>query len=429
MQVCSDVVLARHAFGYESGIWCVWALQDQADEDEGPMFVNNAEVLHEYEVDEEDLPEADDDGDDDGDGGDDDHKGDPDDFDMDLAGDGFPEHDDSVHTFTGHKGPVYSVACSPTDTGLVATGGGDDVTYVWRVGDAESHKQLGGHTDSIASLAFSHDGQLLASGGLDGIVNIWDSSTGTLKQKLEGPGEAIEWVKWHPRGHVLLAGSEDVTAWLWNADTAACMAVLSGHSGAVTCGDFTPDGKTICTGSEDGSFRVWNPKSGESTRVVQGHPFHTEGLTCLAISNDSTIALTGSTDNNACIVNIQTGRVHGTLAEHSKSVESVGFSSGLNLVATGAMDGKLIIWDLQTLQSRCTCEHEDGLVKILWSPASQIVYTACLDGKIRAWDGRTGNCERTFQGHGDSILDLAISRDGNLILSGSDDGTARVFEF
>lgn len=49
-----------------------------------------------------------------------------------------------------------------------------------------------GHTDSVAALSFSHDGQLLASGGLDGIVNIWDSSTGTLKQKLEGPGEAVE---------------------------------------------------------------------------------------------------------------------------------------------------------------------------------------------------------------------------------------------
>ena len=51
---------------------------------------------------------------------------------------------------------------------------------------------IAGHTDSIAALEFSHDGQLLASGGLDGIVNVWDSSTGALKQKLEGPGEAIE---------------------------------------------------------------------------------------------------------------------------------------------------------------------------------------------------------------------------------------------
>ena len=50
------------------------------------------------------------------------------------------------------------------------------------------------------------------------------------------------------------------------------------------------------------------------------------------------------------------------------------------------------------------------MVKLLWSPASQIVYTGSLDGKVRAWDGRTGNCERVFEGHGDSILDLAISR-------------------
>jgi len=53
---------------------------------------------------------------------------------------------------------------------------------------------------------------------------------------------------------------------------------------------------------------------------------------------------------------------------------------------------------------------QDGVVKLLWSPASQIVYTGSLDGKVRAWDYRTGNCERVFQGHADSILDLAISR-------------------
>jgi hypothetical protein len=28
------------------------------------------------------------------------------------------------------------------------------------------------------------------------------------------------------------------------------------------------------------------------------------------------------------------------------------------MVATGGMEGKLIIWDLQTLSARATCEHE-----------------------------------------------------------------------
>lgn len=49
-----------------------------------------------------------------------------------------------------------------------------------------------GHSDSVASLAFSNDGSLLATGGLDGLVYVWDADTGAEKHKLEGPGEAIE---------------------------------------------------------------------------------------------------------------------------------------------------------------------------------------------------------------------------------------------
>jgi hypothetical protein len=40
-----------------------------------------------------------------------------------------------------------------------------------------------------------------------------------------------------------------------------------------------------------------------------GHPYHTDGLTCLALSSDSTLAITGSKDNSVHIVNITSGRV------------------------------------------------------------------------------------------------------------------------
>jgi WD40 repeat protein len=53
---------------------------------------------------------------------------------------------------------------------------------------------------------------------------------------------------------------------------------------------------------------------------------------------------------------------------------------------------------------------QDGVVKLLQSPMSQLVYTGSLDGKVRAWDGCTGNCECTYQGHKDSILDIASTK-------------------
>ena len=49
-----------------------------------------------------------------------------------------------------------------------------------------------GHTETVTSVAFSHDGQLLASGGFDGLVKVWEVASGTLKFTLEGSGEGFE---------------------------------------------------------------------------------------------------------------------------------------------------------------------------------------------------------------------------------------------
>lgn len=126
---------------------------------------------------------------------------------------------------------VYSVAWSPRQADLVATGGADDRAYIWRVGQEAFEAtggavlELSGHTDTVSSLAFSADGTFLASGGMDGRVKVWEVASGRCAQTLEGPGDAVEWVQWHPKGGVLLAGAADFTAWMWLAATGACMQV------------------------------------------------------------------------------------------------------------------------------------------------------------------------------------------------------------
>lgn len=42
---------------------------------------------------------------------------------------------------------------------------------------------------------------------------------------------------------------------------------------------------------------------------MEGHPYHTEGITCLTISSDSSLVLTGSSDGSVHVVNISTGKV------------------------------------------------------------------------------------------------------------------------
>ncbi|XP_017230497.1 uncharacterized protein LOC108205181 isoform X2 [Daucus carota subsp. sativus] len=383
-------------------------------EDHGEIFLDESDIIQEFTVDEEDLPDADEDA------GSDEEV--------------FDEADDSMHIFTGHTGEIYIVACSPMDPTLVATGGGDDKGFIWKIGQGDWAFEIQGHKDSVSSLAFSIDGQLLASGSLDGIIQVWETATNNLKCTLEGPGGSIEWVRWHPRGNLIMAGSEDSTVWLWNADKNAWLNTFSGHRSSVTCGEFTPDGKLICTGSDDATLRIWNPKDGKNIHVVEGYGYHTDGLTCMAISSDSTLALTGSKDHLVHIVNITTGKVVSSLNAHTDSIECVGFAASSHLegnsrwAATGSMDHKLIVWDIQHSLPRCTCEHEDGVTCLLWLGASRFIASGCVDGKIRIWDSLSGDCVRTLSGHSDAIQSLAISANFQFIVSVSIDGTSRAFE-
>ncbi|KAJ0499886.1 putative transcription factor WD40-like family [Helianthus annuus] len=188
---------------------------------------------------------------------------------------------------------------------------------------------------------------------------------------------------------------------MWNADRSAYLMSFSGHSSTVTCGDFTPDGKTICTGSDDASLRIWNPKTGENIHVVKGMNYATDHVHNTVVSS---------------------------LASHTESVECIALSPSTPWAATGGMDQKLIIWDLQHSLARCTCEHEDGVACLTWLGGSRYVATGCVDGRVRIWDSLSGECVKTLRGHTGPIQSLAVSPDGTRLVSVALDETARVFE-
>ena len=387
-------------------------------------------------------------------------------FIADQCESGEPEikvlREDALDVMCAHSAPVFEMTAlqgggrSPL---YFATGSGDDTAIIWRqsktyeVGaltsssDSDNNVRWKGqilngqHSDTVASIAFNSDGTKLATGGLDGKVVIWDGESGNYIRTLDGVGGAIEWLTWHPRGPVVLAGSEDFTTWMWNADTGSCMQVFSGHRAEVNCGCFTPNGKLVVTAGMDASLRVWSPREGTAVVVIEGYPFHSRAITALDCHSDSTILLTGGEDGKVYLSSATTGKVLCDLNQesvrHADTVESVAFSQGYHQwFATAGLDGKVILWDINSQKHRICLNHKDGVTAIAWHPSTPLIATAGLDSIVRVWDARTASCVQEFHGHRKSLHDIKFSDNGlgfdaettaSLIVSCSEDRSVRAF--
>ncbi len=223
-----------------------------------------------------------------------------------------PAEDHSLHQLRAHTEPVFSVAVNAAHPEQVATGGGDDTAYLWRLDapGAPSHK-LEGHTDTIACMGFNADGSLLATGGLEGTLRVWSVGSGALVVALEGPSQGINWLAWHARGNVLLAGSEDSTSWMWKLPEGSVMQIFSAHSASVSYGTFANNGRCVVTASEDGSVRVWNPRAGTVDYCLYcgTNGAHEEGLmiTCLAAHPAHPVVMFGMDDGKLKLAQVESG--------------------------------------------------------------------------------------------------------------------------
>lgn len=101
----------------------------------------------------------------------------------------------------------------------IASGSKDSEMIIWDVRQRDTCLRFEGHQQEICGLKWSWDNGLLATGGNDNLVFIWEPRMGKYIGKLAEHTAAVKALAWSPHKTSLLAtggGSTDKSIKLWS---------------------------------------------------------------------------------------------------------------------------------------------------------------------------------------------------------------------
>lgn len=231
----------------------------------------------------------------------------------------------------------------------------------------------------------------------------------------------------------------DRTGQIWDVLKGERLHMLKGHDHVVFTIVVSRDNLSVFTCSVDHTVKEWSIEDGSCKRT----------FTCsvgqvnkIALSLDGLFLLTASDDAGlqrtpcfAKIWSLETGDCIRQFS-HEKSVRDADFSPDGALIVTASVKS-LWIWsttsDSETPIRRCdghtdSARYGTSISACNFSPdGKRIVSAGGKDLTARVWSVETGECIQVLQGHGDSVVTAMFSPCGLMVLTASEDKTARIW--
>lgn len=283
-----------------------------------------------------------------------------------------------------------------------------------------------------------------------------------IQAAVTGRSQGAPGVAFHPRGSLAVMAGEGRSVIIWEVETGRTVATLTAP--AATDGPtqlwrprFSPDGRYVVAPGSDSTAFLWeweDEKRHQSPRVLAGRVAAGEALMkecepgcplrTASFSTDGRYVVTAGQRGVAWVWTTDDGQPVGKFLKHGQPINEARFSPDGKYVATAADDG-VWLWDWRAEQSQGDTRQlpQAGLAQTLdfdhggahLAVATKFEKTLILgipeltDHHVNVYEVKTGQSVVRLQGHESFIWEVSFSPDGKHVLTASNDGTARVFDW
>uniref|UniRef100_A0A146LV77 Fizzy-related protein homolog n=1 Tax=Lygus hesperus TaxID=30085 RepID=A0A146LV77_LYGHE len=271
--------------------------------------------------------------------------------------------------------------------------------------------------------------QNVLSVGLGSCVYLWSACTSQVTRlcDLSTDANSVTSVSWNERGNLVAVGTHHGYVQIWDVSSSKQVAKLVGHSARV--GALAWSGDVLSSGSRDRMIlqRDVRVNSSNSERRLPGHRQEVCGLRW---SPDNQHLASGGNDNRLYIWNMHTVTPVQAYTEHLAAVKAIAWSPhhhGLLASGGGTADRCIRFWNTLTGQPMQCVDTGSQVCNLAWSKhSSELVSThGYSQNQILVWKYPTLTQVAKLTGHSYRVLYLAMSPDGEAIVTGAGDETLR----
>jgi hypothetical protein len=264
----------------------------------------------------------------------------------------------------------------------------------------------------------------LAVGATDGgKAVVWSTGTRRVIASLDAGNKPLHTAVFTGNGSRLVTASADGDARIWSVRAPGgprLLRVLPGEAG-LNSAAFDRLGRRVVTASDDGTARIWSVGGKQLAARRLGGPVNSASFDA-----GGKRVVTASDDGRAVVWSAATGRLVARLRMNARVLRAA-FAFAAPLVIAGDASGSARILDLDTRKVVTLRGHRRRVNSVALSSDGALALTASDDGTARIWDSATGRELRVLRGHGGPVNRAVFDRLDKLVATASDDGRGRVW--